>query len=106
MGGGKRRERNGMTKRQPTYTDEFKRKMVELHETGKTVSELSREYGIAKSTISKWEREYTSTGSFKAGDNRSEEETELRKLRKENKKLRMEIDILKQAALILGRNAE
>jgi transposase len=46
-----------------------------------------------------------STGSFRASDNQSPEEKELKQLRKENKQLRMENDILKQAALILGRSA-
>jgi len=43
------------------------------------------------------------SGSFKEKDNRSEEENELIRLRKENQQLKMENDILKQAALILGR---
>jgi transposase len=36
-------------------------------------------------------------------DNRSEEESELMRLRKENQRLLMENDVLKQAALIMGR---
>ena len=36
-------------------------------------------------------------------DNRTPEQEELIRLRKENQQLRMENDILKQAALILGR---
>ncbi|WP_289891932.1 hypothetical protein [Virgibacillus pantothenticus] len=43
------------------------------------------------------------TGSFAAKDNCSEEENELARLRKENQRLMMENDILKQAALIMGR---
>ncbi|MGF6953429.1 transposase-like protein [Neobacillus sp. B4I6] len=41
--------------------------------------------------------------SFKEKDNRSPEEQELMELRKRNKQLEMEVDILKQAALIMGR---
>ncbi len=48
------------------------------------MAEKTKEYGIAKSTINKWVIEYDNTGSFKAKDNRSEEENELIKLRKEN----------------------
>ena len=47
--------------------------------------------------------DYESTGSFKAVDNRSEIENELLILRKENKQLKMENDILKQAAVIIGK---
>ena len=38
-----------------------------------------------------------------AKDNRTEEEQELIELRKRNRQLEMEVDILKQAALIMGR---
>ena len=91
---------------QPTYTAEFKRKIAELHEAGKSTNEIMKEYGMAKSTISKWHQQFMQSGSFKTADNLSESEKEMRKLRKENKQLRMENDILKQAALILGRNAK
>jgi len=88
------------------YTDEFKRQIAQLRESGKTITELMREYGLGKSTISNWHHQYISSGSFKAADNLSADEVELRKLRKENKQLHMEVDILKQAALIMGRSAE
>jgi transposase len=95
-----------MSKRQPTYTTEFKGKIVELRENGKSTNEIAREYGISKTTIGNWHRQQKSSGSFKASDNQSDEAKELKSLRKENKRLQMEVDILKQAALILGRSAE
>jgi len=91
---------------QPTYTDEFKRKICELKASGRSTSDLVREYGITKTSINVWYRQQNTSGSFKASDNMSEGEKELLKLRKENKQLRMENDILKQAALILGRKGE
>ena len=86
-----------------TYTDDFKEKMVPLFNAGKTISELSRDYGMSKSALSKWVKYYNASGSFREADNRSAEETELIRLEKENRQLRMENDLLKQAALILGR---
>lgn len=53
-----------------------------------------------------WIQKYNKTGSFKACDNRTEEEKELLRLKKENQQLRMENDILKQAALILGQKSK
>lgn len=88
------------------YTEEFKKQIVKLRESGKSVSEIVKEYGIAKSTVSKWHNDYLKSGSFKACDNMSNEEKELKELRKENKRLMMEVDILKQAALIMGRKGE
>ena len=43
------------------------------------------------------------TGLFTTKDNRTEEENEIARLRKENQHLLMENDILKQVALIMGR---
>ena len=70
---------------------------------GKRKCDIVREYDISSSLLDKWIKQSTSTGSFKEKDNRSEEEQELIQLRKKVKQLEMENDILKQAALILGR---
>ncbi len=100
----KEREVLLMAEKTKKYTDEFKKQIVALYvEGGRKASELSIEYGMAKSTVKKWVDDYTNTGSFKAKDNRSQEEEELIRLRKENKQLQMENDILKQAALIMAR---
>ena len=80
------------------YTEDFKKQIVALRQSGKPAAEISREYGIAKSTVCKWVSDYSNTGSFKAKDNRTDAENELILLRKENKQLAMENDILKQAA--------
>ena len=48
------------------YDEEFKKTVVNLYENGKGISDLSREYGIAKSTIDSWIKKFktiiTSTG--------------------------------------------
>ena len=69
--------------------DDFKKQIVALKQNGKSTSEISREYQIAKSTIIKQVNDYSNSGSFKAKDNRTEEENELIRLRKENKQLMM-----------------
>lgn len=43
-----------MPRGQRKYNDEFKNTIVELYNHGKSLSELSSEYGISKSTISGW----------------------------------------------------
>lgn len=85
------------------FTEEFKIQMVSLYNNGKPRSEIIREYDLTASAFANWITKYNKTGSFKASDNRSEEEKEIIRLKKENQQLRMENDILKQAALIMGR---
>ena len=77
--------------------------MVQLYKNGKRKSDIIKEYDIAASLLDKWINQADNSGSFKEKDNRTAEEKELIELRKQNKQLLMENDILKQAALILGR---
>ncbi len=88
------------------YTDEFKLQIVSLIKSGKSSSMIAKEYGIAKSSVTKWVRDFNKSGSFKAKDNRTPEENELIALRKRVKELEMEADILKQAALIMARKSK
>ena len=88
------------------FTEEFKLQMVKLYNSGKPVVELLKEYDLTRSAFMNWIQKYNKTGSFKACDNRTEEEKELLRLKKENQQLRMENDILKQAALILGQKSK
>ena len=67
---------------------------------------IAKEYGIAKSSVTKWVRDFNNSGSFRAKDNRTAEENELIELRKRVKELEMEADILKQAALIMARKSK
>ncbi len=94
-----------MTKRRPkrTYTDEFRIKMVQLYNNGKPRAEIIREYDLTASAFNKWVKRFNDTGSFTEADNRSDHDKALIKLQKENERLKMENDILKQAALIMGR---
>ena len=85
------------------FTEEFKLQMVKLYNNGKPIVEIVKEYDLTRSAFMNWIQKYNKTGSFKACDNRTEEEKELIRLKKENQQLRMENDILKQAALIIGR---
>ncbi len=93
-----------MTRRKRrTFTEEFKHQIVQLHQSGKPRSEIIKEYDLTPSAVDKWIRQSQNSGSFKEKDNRTTEEAELIQLRKELQRLRMENDILKQAALIMGR---
>jgi transposase len=93
-----------MTKKaRRTFTSEFKEQMVQLYLNGKPRKDIIREYDLTPSSLDKWVNQSQTSGSFKEKDNLTPEERELNKLRKEIIQLQMENDILKQAALILGR---
>jgi transposase len=93
-----------MTKRgRRTYTEEFKNQIVQLYLNDKPRQDIIREYDLTPSTFDKWVKQNQTSGSFKEKDNRSPNEAEMIKLRKEIQQLKMENDILKQAALIFGR---
>ena len=61
-----------MARQYKTYDEEYKKTIVNLYELGKGISELSREYGIGKSTIDSWIKKYktitTSTGEVTNND--------------------------------------
>jgi Transposase and inactivated derivatives len=92
-----------MVKRKPVYEESFKKQLVELYNNGKPALEIEKEYHISNSALYKWVRYFNSTGSFKEKDNRTRLENDYKELEKENRQLKMENDILKQAALIMGR---
>ncbi|SDD45045.1 transposase [Paenibacillus sp. UNCCL117] len=92
-----------MLKQRRTFTAEFKKQMVGLYENGKSRAAIVEEYDLTASALDRWIKQAQTTGSFSEKDNRSPEENELIALRKENQRLKMEVDILKQAALIMGR---
>lgn len=87
-----------MRRERKTYTAEFKLQMVKLYEKSKSRADISREYEITPSALDRRIKNHQNTGSFTVEDNRTKEEKELLQLRKEVQRLRMENDILKQAA--------
>lgn len=85
------------------FSEEFKRQIVELYNAGKPVSEIMSEYDLGRSTVRRWITRINETGSSRAADNRTSEQQRLLELEKENRRLRMGVDVLKQAALIFAR---
>ncbi|KPJ22301.1 transposase [Streptococcus phocae] len=88
------------------YTDDFKQQIVDLHNAGMKRSELIKEYELTPSTFDKWMRQSKTTGSFKSVDNLTDEQRELITLRKYNKELEMQLDILKQAVVIMAQKGK
>ncbi|QNM42542.1 IS3 family transposase [Shouchella clausii] len=77
------------------FTAEFKKQLVQLYASGKPRAEIIREYELTPSAFDKWVRQYQTSGAFTEKENRTPEQEELIRLRKENQKLAMENDIFK-----------
>ena len=92
-----------MSTKRRTFSTDFKKQVVALYENGKSRQDIVTEYELTASALDRWITQFRQSGSFKEKDNRSTEAQELILLRKRNKQLEMEVDILKQAALIMGR---
>ena len=88
-----------MTKRKRrSYTDEFKLEAVRLvSEQGYSLAEAARNLGIHANLLRTWKQKLEAeTTAYEAGLT-EDERMELASLRAENKRLRMERDILKKA---------
>ncbi|WP_416241034.1 IS3 family transposase [Bifidobacterium pseudocatenulatum] len=77
------------------YDEAFKRQIVQLYENGKPAREIKDEYDVSHSTLHRWVQGIRNSGSTKAADNRTPEQNELIELRKRNRQLEMEVDVLK-----------
>ena len=81
-----------------SYGDEFRRNAISLVEDqGYTNAQAARELGIHQNLLRTWRRKYGKSAAESSGLSESERD-ELDRLRKENRRLRMERDILKKVA--------
>ena len=98
-----------MTQKRKHYSKQFKIDAVKLvTEQGFNVSEAARNLGIHHSSLRHWKKEFESAGNqaFPGKGNLSSEKDELNRLRRENKRLRMERDILKKATAFFAKESE
>jgi len=86
-----------MSKHIPKYDEDFKKSIVSLHQNGKTQSELSREYGVSMSAISKWVKTYA---EVKIDEDTIMTAKQVKELQKRNALLEEENLILKKAIAI------
>ncbi len=83
----------------PPYPPEFREQMVALVRSGRTPESLSREFEPSAQTIHIWVRQADLDQGRRTDNLTSAEREELRRLRRENKQLKIEREILKEAAV-------
>jgi transposase len=89
-----------MDTRRRQYTAEFKRDAVALvMDHGYAITVAAQNLGITPKLLSRWKGEHQQhrDAAFPGQGHQTPEQAELRQLREENRRLRMERDILKKA---------
>ncbi len=88
-----------------TFNDEYKQQVLELVRVGdKSVSQICRELDLTASTVRKWIKADQTTNGIMTQNSLSEtDQQELARLRTENKRLKMERDILKKATAFFAK---
>ena len=86
------------------FSEDFKDEAIKLVEVnGVKPSQVAKELDIGKSTIEKWVRQYRETNS---NGLTISEKAELRKLREENRVLKLEKELLKKATVFFAKNSQ
>ena len=95
-----------MARTHQAYPPEFRQQMIELVQSGRTPDELAREYEPSAGSIRNWVSQHERDAGQRSDGLSTDERLELRRLRRENKQLRVERDILKKAAAWFARESD
>jgi transposase len=82
----------------PPYPPEYRRRIVELARAGRTIPELAREFEASANAIRKWVKQAALDEGLRSDGLTGDERIELNRLRRENRVLREEREILSKAA--------
>jgi transposase len=86
------------------YSPEFRKEAVELvKRTGRSANQIASELGVSQSSLSRWIRQAKVS---QEGSDVFDRNAEIKQLRKENERLRMERDILKKAAAFFANESQ
>jgi len=90
----------------PPYPAEYRRQIVELARLGRSAAELAREFEPTYETIRQWIKQAERDEGADATGLSNDERDELRRLRKENRQLRLEREILAKATAWFARETD
>jgi transposase len=90
----------------PPYPEDFRREAVRLFRRGdRTIPELARDLGVSPQSLRNWSAQVDVDKGKREGLT-SDEREELRRLRRENRVLQEEREILKKAAAFFAKDSE
>jgi transposase len=85
------------------YSEEYKREAVRMLETsGRRVSEVARDLGIPDDNLRYWQKTLGQSQEQPSGGPSSSLEEEVRRLKRENERLRQDKEILKKVLAIVS----
>lgn len=86
-----------------SYPNEFRAQLVELVRAGRTPESLAKEFDPSAQTIRNWAKQADLNSGRRTDGLTSADQEELRKLRRENRQLKLERDILSKATAWFAR---
>lgn len=92
-----------MPKSHKPYPPEFKQRIIEMVRAGRSPDELAEKFEPTAQSIRNWVAQAERDAGGRADGVTTDEREELRRLRRENKSLREEREILKKAAAWFAR---
>jgi len=91
--------------KRPTYPPEFRRKIIDLVRSGRTVNAVAREFEVARQSVANWLKQDDLDSGRRSDGLTTAEIAEVSKLRRRVRELEMERDILKKAAAWFARES-
>lgn len=93
-----------MRQSKSSFSEEFKKEAVLLVTEGDySMEEAGKNLGVSPKNISRWKKEYREGRFEQIGSSSSSQKEELEALRKENRRLKIEREILKKAAVFFAK---
>jgi transposase len=94
-----------MPRTRPPYPPEFRRQAVALMRSGTPLKEVAADLGVSEQTLRNWRRQ-VDVDAGRAEGLTTDEREELRRLRRDNRRLVQEREILKAAAAFFARETD
>src|SRR5450432_2784314 len=95
-----------MARKNPPYTPEFRRQMIELVGSGRSPESLSKEFEPTAQAIRNWVGQTERDAGRRDGGVTTAERDEINRLRREVRQLKLERDILSKAAAWFARETD